>query len=194
MKRLVLPCALALAFAAASCVKERPAPSPALPPPPPPKPQVPASGPAQAPPAAKRAERPPPPLSKPSFSVLMLEKSGEKRTQASEESLRAVNLLVMSGYEARAAEPPADLPSSRIEAAQKAASLDQGPRADKPFLFGETTRGETTDVKVTAIEPRDGKVIDDQGFRSPTAPTEKLVERASSALLPTIETYWRIRK
>jgi hypothetical protein len=121
----------------------------------------------------------------------MMEKSGaEPRKLAAEQSVKVVNLLIANGYDARVARETEALPASRTEAALKAA---QGAQPGDLFLFGEITRGPTTEVRVTAVDPRAGKIIEDKGFRSPTAPVEEITQKVIESLLPTIETYWKIR-
>jgi len=139
----------------------------------------------------RKDQRPPLSARKPSFSVTLMEKSGaEPRKLAAEQSVKAVNFLVQMGYDARVARETENLPASRTDAALKAA---QGAQPGDLLLFGEIIRGPTNEAKVTAVDPREAKIIDDRGFRSPSAPIEGIVQRAISAVLPTVETYWKIR-
>src|SRR5688572_6244735 len=108
MKRLaLLSPVVALALAAGSCeLPPRPLESPPPPAPRPPESRPPASAPPAEAIPPQKVERPSGLLSKPSFSVAMVEKTGDTRTPAAEQAVKAVNLLVMNGYEAHSAQPP----------------------------------------------------------------------------------------
>jgi hypothetical protein len=123
----------------------------------------------------------------------MVEKSGEGRAPAAEQAVKAVNLLVQNDYQAHVAKPPEVLPASRIEAAQKAAQAE-GPQKGDIFLFGEISSGPMVQVRLTAIDPRDGKIIDDRGFESTSKPADEIVRKTLEEMLPAVEAYWKSRK
>jgi hypothetical protein len=189
--RAVLLCGiLSVAMASASCGGRQP-----LPPPPPPAPPPPSAPPAAQPAAEQKIWRPSSSryqVPDPSLVVALERVEGGRREAAAEAAARAVTLLGLAGLSARSVEAPADLKGPVTEAARKAASAyaPTGGGGDV-YILGEITPGGNTQVRLAAVDLREGKLIGESGYQGPSTDLDEILRRSLEQLLREVEAYWR---